>query len=91
MTRRSPTTPSSDLPKIDLAQRYLELTRLREAVQEAEGMRAPHAKFKPSDQSSSNRMMMTALPASGTKPCESLTHALSTSSPRQRRPSVGYG
>jgi hypothetical protein len=59
MTRRSPTTPSSDLPKIDLTQRYLELVRLREAVQEAEGMCAPHAKFKPSrsDQCSSEKMM----------------------------------
>jgi hypothetical protein len=42
MSRRTTTTATpSDLPKIDLAQRYLELTRLRQIVQKAE-RRIPH-------------------------------------------------
>jgi len=49
------TTPS-DLPKIDLAGRYLEYMRLREIVQEAERRRDPHVKFKPSDSTPSARL-----------------------------------
>jgi hypothetical protein len=49
MPKRTPTMTRSDLPKIDLAGRYLEYTRLREVVQSEERTRRPHVKFKPSE------------------------------------------
>jgi len=55
MPRRAPITPS-DLPKIDLAGRYLEYMRLREIVQEAERRREPDLKFKPSETTLGTRL-----------------------------------
>jgi hypothetical protein len=57
MPRRTTTTTTpADLPKIDLAGRYLEYMRLREIVQEAERRRGPHVKFKPSVSTASVRL-----------------------------------
>ena len=42
MKKRSSTTAPSDLPKLDLAGRYLRVKQLRQIVQEAERLRLPH-------------------------------------------------
>jgi hypothetical protein len=49
MNRRTSVAALSNVPQIDLAERYLQLRRLRQIVQEAERLRVPHVELEASE------------------------------------------